>query len=278
MATVPANELGDLDVHFSHDGAVATIGMHPSGDVQYARHGNQVPKYFPKHKEVGEAILWLREVDDVRVIVLTGLGEMFFIPPSRSPGIGAHRDPREDWLLTIGLQRTFSAIIETEKPVVAKVNGDAVGYGSSLVFACDFVIAAEDAVIADHHLGMGETGYGRADAGVVPGDGGSVFVPLCMTPAMAKEYLLLARQYTGKELAELRIINAAAPRDKLDATVDEYVERLLKRPPYALGLAKRALNRRIQANFNMTFDVAWAYEVVNIWMNQSEASDRRPSA
>ncbi|MDT4965232.1 MAG: hypothetical protein QOF87_4879 [Pseudonocardiales bacterium] len=270
MATIPESVLGDVEITYSHDGAVAQIGMHPSGDVQYKRHGDVVPKYFPKHKEVGEAILSLREVDQVRVIVLTGLGDMFFIPPSRSPGIGAHADPREDWLLTIGLQRTFSAIIEVEKPIVAKVNGDAVGYGSSLVFACDFVIANEDAKIADHHLGMGETGYGRDNAGVVPGDGGSVFVPLCMPPTMAKEYLLLARPFTGRELADRGIFNAAVPKDELDAAVDDFAARLIKRPPYALGWGKRALNRRIQENFNLTFDVAWAYEMLNIWMNRED--------
>ena len=270
MATVPASELGDIDITYTHDGAVAHIGMHPSGDVQYKRQKeeNRAPKFFPKHKEVGEAILSLRESDEVRVIVLTGLGEMFFIPPSRSPGIGAHADPREDWLLTIGLQRTFNAIIEVEKPVIAKVNGDAVGYGSSLVFACDFVVANEDAMIADHHLGMGETGYGRDSAGVVPGDGGSCFVPFYMSPPLAKEYLMLARPYSGRELADQRIINAAVPKDQLDAAVDDLAERLIKRPAYALGWAKRALNRRIADNFNLTFDVAWAYEMLNIWMNR----------
>ena len=270
MAVIPEVHLGDIEITYSHDGAVAQIGMHPSGDVQYLKHDGEVPKYFPKHKEVGEAILALRDSDTVRVIVLTGLGKMFFHPPSRSPGIGAHGDPREDWLLTIGLQRTLSAIIEVEKPVVARVNGDAVGYGSSLVFACDFVVADEDAVIADHHLGMGETGYGRANAGVAPGDGGAVFVPLFMSPQLAKEYLLLAKPYTGRQLADDRLINRAVPAAELDDAVNELVERLLKRPPYAMGWAKRAINRRVQENFNLTFDVAWAYEMVNIWMNRSD--------
>ncbi len=89
-------EYGDLRI--TKDDGVATIGMLPSGDAHYARQaGRPVVKYFPKHKEVGEAIEELRGDNDVRVIVLTGLGEMFFVPPSSGPGIKAH-DPRRNAL------------------------------------------------------------------------------------------------------------------------------------------------------------------------------------
>ena len=67
-------------------------------------------------------------------------------------------------------------IIEIEKPVIAKVNGGVKGWGSSLVFSCDFILAREDAVFCDHHLGMGDGNppVGRPGAGIVPGDGGSI--------------------------------------------------------------------------------------------------------
>jgi enoyl-CoA hydratase len=254
---------------------VATIAMHPSGDRQYERHGEaKVRKFFPKHKELGLALQELRGANEIRVIVLTGLGDVFFVPPSGAPGPKARHNPGEDWDLTLGLARTLQAFIEVEKPIIAKVNGPAIGFGSSLVFACDFIIAAEDAVIADYHLGMGETGFGRSDVGVVPGDGGAVFVPLHMPPAMAKEYLLLARQYTGAELARMGIVNRAVPADRLDAEVDEFASRLLKRSSYALAWAKRVVNRRFEANFNLTFDAAWAYEMVGFYMNMAAEDER----
>ena len=84
---------------------------------------------------------------------------------------------------------------------------------------------------------------GRTDFGTVPGDGGTVFVPLHMSPCLAKEYLWLAREMTGKELAAARIINAAVPARKLDATVDAMAKALLERTPYSLALAKRAANK-----------------------------------
>lgn len=266
------NEYGDLRIQIEE--GVATIGMLPSGDAQYVRQASEPKKkFFPKHKEVGEAIEELRGNNDVRVVVLTGLGEMFFIPPSSGPGIRAH-DPGQDWDLSVGLARTLTAIVEIEKPVVARVNGPAVAFGSSLVFACDFVIAAEEAVIADYHLGMGEIPFGRPDFGVVPGDGGAVFVPLHMTLARTREFLMLARPYTGRELANLGYIHQAVPPDQLDAAVKTLTDRLLKRTPYALAWTKRVINRRVQQQMNATFDAAWAYEMVNFYMESAGDGER----
>lgn len=263
---------GDLEISIAEE--VARIGMLPSGDAHYARQRSQpVTKYFPKHKEIGEAVEELRGNNDVRVIVLTGLGEMFFVPPSSGPGIGAH-NPGEDWDLSVGLARTLNAIIEVEKPVIARVNGPAVAFGASLIFACDFVVADEDAVIADYHLAMGELPYGRSSLGVVPGDGGAVFAPLHMSLARAREFLLLARPYTGRELAELGAIYRAVPAVKLDAAVDELCERLLKRTPYALAWGKRVINRRVQQQFHLTFDAAWAYEMLNFYQEMVGDGDR----
>jgi enoyl-CoA hydratase len=254
---------------------VATIAMRPSGDVQYVRGPDDPPPvFFPKHKQLGLALEELRADNDIRVIVLTGLGEVFFVPPSGAPGPKSRHNPGEDYDLTLGLARTLQTFIEIEKPIIARVNGDAIGFGSSLVFASDFIVAAEDAIIADYHLGMGETGYGRSDAGVVPGDGGSVFVPMHMPPAMAKEYLFLAKPYTGAELAAIGLINRAVPAAQLDETVNDYATRLLRRSAHALAFTKRVVNRRIAANFNLTFDSAWAYEMANFYMHMAGTDER----
>ena len=155
-----------------------------------------------------------------------------------------------------------------EKPVIAKVNGNAIGFGSSLAFACDFIVAAEDAVFCDHHLGMGKSIQGgRTDFGTVPGDGGTVFVPLHMPPCMAKEYLWLAQGNDGTELAAARIINAAVPAAELDAKVDAMAKALLERTPYSLALAKRAANRVHAERFNLTYDLAWSYELLNFFQH-----------
>lgn len=262
------DEYSDISVEIT-DG-VATMRLAPSGDEQYARHGGKVPQYFPKHKQIGQCLHQLRNDENVDVIVLTGQGDHFFVPPSTSPGGGRGHAPVGDWALYLGLTQTLQALIEIEKPVVARVNGDAIGFGSSLMFACDLIVAVKDALIADHHLGMGEISYGRADVGVVPGDGGAVFVPLHLPPAAAKEYLLLGKQYRAAELAERGIINKAVPRSELDVAVDEYTRRLKLRTAYALRWGKKVINRRIQSNFNLTFDAAWGYEMAGFYMNKAD--------
>ncbi|WP_182481436.1 enoyl-CoA hydratase/isomerase family protein [Nocardioides immobilis] len=111
---------------------------------------------------------------------------------------------------------------EMEKPVIAKVNGDAVGYAQSIMFGCDLIVAREDAVVADVHLNMQDLlGFDT-----VPGDGGAALVPMHMFPAKAMEYLLLAKAYTAAELECMGAINYAVPQERLDEVVDDLVQRL----------------------------------------------------
>ncbi|MDO8484047.1 MAG: enoyl-CoA hydratase/isomerase family protein, partial [Candidatus Limnocylindrales bacterium] len=127
----------------TRSGQIATIAMRPSGDIQYERRPDDPPPvFFPKHKQIGLALEELRADNSIRVIVLTGLGDVFFVPPSGAPGPQSRHNPGEDWDLTVGLARTLQAFIEVEKPIIARVNGDAIGFGSSLAFASDFIIAA----------------------------------------------------------------------------------------------------------------------------------------
>lgn len=220
------------------------------------------------HWELGELFSALRGNNDVRVVVLTGSHGEFYVPREKefytSERAKAYlTNPKGSWMTFTGVLRTHQAMAELEKPIVAKVNGHAIGFGSSLVFACDLIVGAEDAVLVDMHLGMGEVPEGGPAFGIVPGDGGASLVPLFMSPATAKEYLMLAKRYTARELAEAKIINAAVPPEKLDAAVDDYVTRLLKRPSYALAWTKRIINRRIIDTLNMSLDAGAAYEMVN---------------
>jgi enoyl-CoA hydratase/carnithine racemase len=225
------------------------------------------------HIEIGAAMSELRFDNSVRVVILTG-DDAFFLPPKGSPKASGHT-PGHDWDLTQGMHRTYQSIIEIEKPVIAKLPGHAIGFGSSLVFACDLIVAAEDAIFCDHHLAMGQSLQGgRGDFGTVPGDGGTVFVPLHMTPCLAKEYLWLAKEITAKELAAARIINAAVPRAELDATVDKMAKALLQRTPYSLALAKRAANKAFAERFNLTYDLAWSYELLNFFQHGQSPDER----
>jgi enoyl-CoA hydratase len=234
------------------------------------------------HSELAEVLVALRQDHDVRVVVLTGEGRNFKVAAGgevyeKAEHAGHHNDPAVAWRNFSSIIRCHQTMAEMEKPVIAKVNGDATGFGQSMVFACDLIVAAEDAVLMDHHMmGVLQTkdddgnpkvsGHGHFSS--VPGDGGLALIPMHMSPCRAKEYLMLARQYTGRELADLGIINYAVPRDRLDAVVDDMVKRLLQRGAYTLAWTKRVANRRLVEHLNMTLDAGVAYEIAGFLQNE----------
>lgn len=227
------------------------------------------------HWQLANALDDLRADNDIRVVVVTGTGDEFKKPSSKmyetETGKNLRNDPRRTWCTFMGHIRAHQTIAEMEKPVVARVNGDAIGFGQSLVFASDLIVAVEDAEFIDHHLGMGEIEGVGAEYGFVTGDGGSSLIPLYMTPPKAKEYLMLAKPYTAKELEDMNLINYAVPKDELDEVVDDIVDRLLKRSSYALAWTKRTANRHVVEQINQTLDASSAYEMVNFlqaeWLN-----------
>jgi enoyl-CoA hydratase/carnithine racemase len=231
--------------------------------------------------EVGKGSHWdlarlftrLREDDSVRVVVLTGTDNQFKVPQSsdqyhtRATASQA-ADPGRQWHTFAPIIRCHQVMAEMEKPIVARVNGDAIGFGQSLVFASDIIIARKDATFLDHHM----AGRFRADYGgeikdgghafsSVPGDGGLALVPLFMSPVKAKEYLMLAKPYTADEMAALGVINYAVEPGELDAKVAEIVDALLSRGSYALAWTKRVVNRRVVEHLNMTLDAGIGYEM-----------------
>jgi enoyl-CoA hydratase len=221
------------------------------------------------HWELAEAVTDFRLDNDIRVVVLTGMGDKFLVVrpgSSYREEVGRrHRtDPKYMWETFTATAIMHEQIAQMEKPVIARVNGDAIGFGSSMALCCDLIVAREDARFIDTHMGMGEIdGVGPDDFALVPGDGGTALVPAVMSPALAKEYLMLSRPMSAIELARLGVINYAVPRDQLDTKVDSLVERLLKRSAYALAWTKRAANRSVAEHVVKGMDAGMAYEMVN---------------
>jgi enoyl-CoA hydratase/carnithine racemase len=228
------------------------------------------------HWELGCLFSDLREDNSVRVIVLTGSDGYFNIPAAETAYTSdhwktLHQQHGQMWHTFTGILRTHQAMAEIEKPIVARVNGDAIGFGQSVMFSCDFIIARDDAIIMDHHMGgtfeaiyKGERKTGGHDYANVPGDGGAALLPLFMSPCKAKEYLMLAQPYTAAELATMGVINYAVPAAELDAKVDDIVRRLLARGAYALARTKRLVNRRVVDQLNRTLDASVGYEIATL--------------
>jgi enoyl-CoA hydratase len=257
-------ESGYEQIHIRRAGAVATLLMQwPDGSAE------GVVQF---HHEFPLALHELRYDDSVRVVVLRGAGPRFLtsVAPERSEYLSPKTSIIGSWPNTFAAIRENAAmldgIVDMEKPVIAMVNGDALGIGASVALHCDLIVANEDALISDLHLAVDKylTSYSSpVGAGVVPGDGGCVIWPLQMGLAKAKEFVLTGRPVKARELAQMGAINAAVPLDRLQATVDGYVGDLLKRPAWALGWAKMALNKRLKHNLDLTLDLSIALEALS---------------
>ena len=220
-----------------------------------------------RHWELGELFSQLRGDDSVRIVVLTGQGDAFLTPPTTASGHPAkhYTDPKLSWQIFTGLVRCHETMALMEKPIVAKVNGDAIGLGANLVFASDLIVAVKKARLADHHLGMGDVEGIPVEWGVLPGDGGLARMPMLMTPPRAKEYLMLAREYNAVELEAMGAINYAVEPEELDQRVDQMVAALLRRPAYSLAWTKRLANKAIVAHLHSVLDAGIAYEMVDFF-------------
>ncbi|HEV8296695.1 MAG TPA: enoyl-CoA hydratase/isomerase family protein [Acidimicrobiales bacterium] len=257
-------------IDVEQDKAVATIRIKPFERTQ--REGGKHPGYVDVHTAIAEALERFRWDDSVRIIVITGSedGEFYW-----APGPGYYDQERLDRMNPVkrgsgrfsheqGAARITEALAMIEKPVIARVNGHASSNGQSILFGCDLIVAREDAIITENHLGLGEV---TDEEGVphgypfpmTPGDGAGALVPLYMTPTKAKEYLFLSPAYTAKELAAMNIVNYAVPMDQLDVVLNDLIEKLLKRPARTLARTKRGVNKMMIQQVNLAYDaLGWS--------------------
>ena len=257
-------------IDIEHDKSVATIKIKPFERTQ--REGTKHAGYIDVHTAIAQAIETLRWDDTVRIIVITGSedGEFYW-----APGPGYYDQQQLDrmnpinrtsgrWSHEQGASRTTEALAMCEKPVIARVNGHASSNGQSILFACDLIVAWEDAIITENHLGLATVkdhdgvphGYPFP---MTPGDGAGALVPLFMPPTKAKEYLFLSPAYTAKDLAAMNIVNYAVPMAQIDAVLSDLIERLLQRPPRTLARTKRVVNKMLIQQVNLAYDaLAWS--------------------
>lgn len=257
-------------------GEVGWIKIKPVQDMIEASIG--VPDYVEVHIGIAMALEQFRNDSVTRVIVITGAqdGEFHVAPRASHYDVKAHADRldmarRANALPTKpnrGVARALEALALCEIPVIARLNGDAIGFGQSVMFGSDIIIAREDAVISDVHLGQGEVIDHRGERrgfpwAVTPGDGVLSFLPYFMPPTKMKEYLMLSRAFTATQLAAMDIINYAVPLDRLDAKVDEIVGELLARPAFAIARTKRACNKFLVNQMTLAADFAHEAEMAD---------------
>lgn len=154
------------------------------------------------------------------------------------------------------------SLLDCPKPVIAKVNGAAVGLGATIALFSDLIYAADTANIGDPHV---KVGY-------VAGDGGAVIWPQLIGYARAKEYLLTGDLLTGAEAARIGLINRALPADQLDAAVDEIAQKLANGASRAIQWTKLSVNTTLKQVAQQVMDASLAYEALsNLTKDHREA-------
>ncbi|MGA2307318.1 MAG: enoyl-CoA hydratase/isomerase family protein [Acidimicrobiales bacterium] len=243
--------------------------------IKFEKVSKPPEEFIDHHTSLGLALEKVRFDDSIRVVIITGRDDGLFElgpmreetepwaldvlnPTTRPGGPGSLRGP---WSLSQGIERTFATLALMEKPVIGRLNGDAYGFALHAMWGCDIIIAREDVLVSDNHLSM----HPVLPFGMAAGDGAFAFLPLFMTPTKMKEFLMLGPRWTAKQMAELGLINYAVPADELDAKVDEFVQAFLARPPLALIRTKRAANKRLIEQMNLTLDYSWMAESIDHW-------------
>ncbi|MGE5510770.1 MAG: enoyl-CoA hydratase-related protein [Bacteroidota bacterium] len=184
------------------------------------------------HKELSRIFFDIAKDDETNVVVLTGAGTAF----CAGGDLNEMKKRMEDQTLWAEVMREARdivlGIVTLDKPIIARVNGPAVGLGATIALLCDIIIAVDTAKIADTHVKIG----------LVAGDGGSIAWPLGVGLPKAKEYLLTGDPLTATEAARIGLINHALPADQLDARVYGLAERLATGSQQAIRGTKRAIN------------------------------------
>ncbi|MCZ7527958.1 MAG: enoyl-CoA hydratase/isomerase family protein [Acidimicrobiia bacterium] len=202
------------------------------------------------HRGLRLAFEQMQDDREVRAAILTGAGKAF----SAGGDISTFGDTATDidWrrYQLRGTRHLADRMLDCHVPVVAAINGAAVGLGCSIAVLCDIVFASEKAYFADPHVAVG----------LVAGDGGAASWPLMMSILKAKELLLLGTRVSAQEALGLGLVNRVVPHDDLMTEALALAHRLAKLPPASVQDTKRSLNLHMKRAFHGVMDFAIAAE------------------
>jgi enoyl-CoA hydratase len=212
--------------------------------------------------EVGQLFGDVAADGEANVLVLTGAGKAF-----SAGGDIEHMQKviDEPHLFLDGVRngkKLLFGMLDCPKPIIAKVNGPAIGLGATIALFSDIIIAASHAKIADPHVKVGFTA----------GDGGAVIWPALLGHARAKQYLLTGDALSGEEAARIGLINQAVPAEQLDRVVDEFAQRLASGASLAIQWTKLSVNVLLKQQLATVLDASFAYEALsNLTADHQEA-------
>lgn len=181
-------------------------------------------------RELEEVVNQVHKDDTVRVVVITGAGEKAF-----AAGADIHElrgmNSVEALNFVQHMQRIYNRIEQMPKPIIAAVNGYALGGGLELMMACDIVYATE----------LAKFGLPEINLGIIPGAGGTQRLPRLVGGKRAKELIFTGEIIDAQEALRIGLINTVVPHDQLMPTVKKLCEQIKAKSPVALRAAKEVV-------------------------------------
>lgn len=187
------------------------------------------------HEELTDALYRVNGDGSVRAIILTGAGDNFC--SGGDPEYIRQITPKDYNEVFLTVRRLIQNLVSLDRPIIAAVNGDAIGVGATIAVYCDIIIAADDGVIADPHVSFG----------LAAGDGGAIMWAWQLGMPRAKYHLLTGEPIPMITAAQLGLINEAIPRGDVLARAQALARQLADGPGPAIRGTKRVFNKIIDA-------------------------------
>jgi enoyl-CoA hydratase len=181
------------------------------------------------HEELMRVFDTLSDREDVRAAILTGAGKVFCAGADIKGRLEREPQPGDFWAHSRRAREAFHAILECRVPVVAAINGPALGAGLALVASCDLLIASEAAVLGLPEINVGLLGGGRHAMRLFP-------------HSKARRLMFTGQRLSGADLYRLGAVEECVPADKLMSAARALAAEIAAKSPVAIRLAKHALN------------------------------------
>lgn len=175
--------------------------------------------------------------DSVRVVILTGAGDRAFVAGTDIKMMEA-ASPENNRKMCIEIHNLFFQIENMEKPVIAAINGYALGGGCELALVCDFRIASDHSKFAFPEVGLG----------IIPGSGGTQRLSRLMGISKAKYLILSCDRIDAQQALEYGLVDWVVPQEELMSKCNELAQKFIKQPRLALALGKRAVNLSMEVD------------------------------
>lgn len=194
--------------------------------------------------EIEAAIKDIKADDNIKVVILTGSGDKSFVAGADITFMLPLTPAEGRYFADVG-EKVFRSMELLEKPIIAAVNGFALGGGCELAMACDIRLASEKALFGQPEVGLG----------IIPGFGGTQRLPRLIGEGRAKELIYTADNIKADEAFRLGLVNHVCPPEQLMDDARKMAKKIASKAPLAVGYAKFAIGKGMQVDIDTAMSI-----------------------